>query len=75
MVKVFTHGLMVVHMKDLGKIITCMGKAHIHGVMVGNMRVNTIWIRSMAMAYISGLMVVGTKAIGKMENSMAKESI
>lgn len=62
-------------MKDLGKIIICMDKAHTLGVMVGNMKENIIWIKNMVMVYTFGLMGAVMKDIGKMVNSMEKVNI
>lgn len=61
-------------MKVLGKTITCMVKEPTLGAMAENTRANTSWIKSMAMVSISGPMEEGTRAIGRVENSMEKEN-
>lgn len=61
-------------MKVRGKTTICMVRVLTLGVMVESMKESITWTKNMVMGYISGLMGVGTKDIGKMVNSMEKES-
>jgi len=67
--RVNIHGMMVVNMKEIGKIIIWMGMVCIPGRTAVNTKVNTRRIRSTVMVYTLGLMVASTTDNGKMEGS------
>jgi hypothetical protein len=64
------HGLMVVNMKENGKITIWRELVSISGMMVENTKVNIKMIKSMGMEFIHGLMVVAMRVTGIKENSM-----
>ena len=68
-------GLTVEFLKDLGSITKWRGKEYSRGPMAGGMKVTTKMIRKKETEPSIGLMVDNTKAVGRMENSMAWELI
>ena len=70
---VSTLGTMGEPIRDIGKIIICMGKEYTNGLMAEFMKVNILMIRNMDMEFIPTRMADLTKGIGKTENNTEKE--
>ena len=70
---VSTLGMTGEPIKDIGKIIICMGKEYTNGLMAEFMKVNILMIRNMDMEFIPTRMADLTKEIGKTENNTEKE--
>ena len=66
---------MVESIKGTGLITLCMEKEFIAGLMVEYIKDNTMLIESTDSAHIHGRTVENTQAVGKMENSMARQYI
>lgn len=75
MALVLTNGLIIDSTLASGSTITCMEKESTPGKMEEGTKVNIMTIKSMATENIGGLMAGSTKALGKREDSMVKESI
>jgi len=68
-----THGMMVDHMKAIGKRTICTVKDFMHGKMAENMKETTKKIKKMDLALTLGQMDASTLANGKEVDNMAGE--
>ena len=70
-----TSGTTAEDILDSGKRITCTVRALTCGLMAENMKESTIMIKSMATEFTNGPTEESTKASGKTESSMDRESL